>query len=109
MLLIQGLFSNEEIATFILSHVKITYRTRHNEIRLGIEVATKYVITMSFQRLQTFALWNEKLHWYTCTYIDCVKMVKKNSLPNIRGIGNIKALNYVNMFQLLQNTYTSNV
>ena len=45
----------------ILSETKCTYRTRHNEIRLWIEVATKYIITMSFQRLQTLALWNEEL------------------------------------------------
>ena len=35
-----------------------THRAWHNEVRLRIKVATKYIIAMTFQSLETFSLWS---------------------------------------------------
>lgn len=37
-------------------HVKITHRTGHDQVGLGVEVAAENVVAVALQRLQTLAL-----------------------------------------------------
>lgn len=51
---------NALIFTFIYTlHLFITYRARHNEVRLRVEITTEYIIAVSFESLETFSLKEE--------------------------------------------------